>query len=365
MIIGIVTTYSQKHPAGLERFILEFLKALSKVDNFNEYIIYTKKGSGLNKKLIEEGVNNFLVVEMRGGMLWKDLGLFFAPKADIYLFNGLRIPLFFVPKNYLVLVYDFAYKYKNLTNKKEKIKRYVYDFLAKLAFKRAKHIISISQSTKHEIVKFFNINKEKIKVIYCGFNKISNLSAEKVNLEFNKYFLFIGTIKERKNILGLVKAFIILNKLKPKYYSLVIAGKHDKNSEYFKNILKLIKYNKLENQILFTGHINDEQLKYLYQNSIALVFPSLLEGFGLPILEAMDCGVPVITSNFSSLAEVADKAAILVDPYDNQDICDNMLKVDENQELRSRLIDAGYSRVNIFSWDKMAKEFIDLFYTIK
>ncbi len=361
MTIGIVTTYSFKRPAGLERFLLEFLKALYRVDKKNKYIIYTKKGSNLKNILQKEEIINFQVCEIGYGILWKDIGLFFAPKSNIYFFNGLRVPLFFAPKNYLTLVYDFAYKYKKIKNFKNKLKSVIFDFLSKIAFKRSKHIIAISNATKIDIKKFFNVSDNKIDVIYCGFNDFEKIKEKKLEINFNKYFLFVGTIKKRKNIHGIIKAFVKFNQKYSNDYGLVIAGKYDKNSEYVKEILKNLENNNLENKILFVNHANDEEIKYLYKNSEIFIFPSILEGFGLPILEAMSCGVPVITSNISSLKEVAGDAALLVNPYNIDKIYGAMVNMASDNNLKNNFIEKGFVRIKNFSWDKMAKEIIKLF----
>jgi len=161
----------------------------------------------------------------------------------------------------------------------------------------------------------------------------------------------VGTIQPRKNLERLIRAF---NKIyyHNKNYKLVIAGSKGWLSD---EIYGLPKKLGIETQVKFLGYVEDRKLPVLYSRAIALVFPSLFEGFGLPILEAQACGCPVITSNISSMPEVAGKGALFVDPYSVESIKDGMVKI-MNKDLRFKIKDSGFNNVKRFSWEKCAKE---------
>jgi len=357
MKIGIVTTFNADNPAGLERCTLDLIKSILSRDASNKYLIYTKKNSGL-KKSLESTSNNFQIIEIGWGKFWKDIGLFFAPRADKYVFNGPQVPLFFKPKQYFTIIYDFAYYYIGPNNFKERIKRVIINFAAKLALNRSNIIISISQATKDEAIKLFKVPTDKIAVMYLGYKNFAEMPDKEVKVADN-FFLFSGTIKARKNVLNIVKAFIVFKQNKiAENYKLYITGKCNHESLYIQEIIKVIKDNYFKNDIVFLGYASDYELAYLYKKARALVYPSLIEGFGFPILEAFSCNLPVITSNRSSLSEVAGEAAILVDPHDIQDLVQAMGVIASDDNLRKKLINKGKIRAREFSWEKAADEFI-------
>lgn len=354
MKIGFVTAYSSKHPAGLERCTLDLLKATLAQDSVNQYYVYTKKGSGLSEVL--SPYQNVRVVEVGFGKLWKDLGLFFAPRADVYVFNGPQVPLFFAPRRYAVIAYDFGYREFFASGIRSYVKRLFLDALARLAFRRSQHILAISQHTKDEIVRLFSVSEEKIHVMHLGFEDICALPKESVTGVPEKFFLFVGTLKERKNPLNVVKAFAAFCKTHPNY-ALVLAGKPSSETAYHGKMLSVIHQEQLEGKVLFLGRVSDGELAWLYSRAVALVYPSFIEGFGFPILEAASCGAPVITSNQSSLEEIVGDAGLLVDPASVDSITQAMRRVAEDALLRHNLIQNGKARLSQFSWAKTAQQF--------
>jgi glycosyltransferase involved in cell wall biosynthesis len=364
MKIAVVTGYNSKKPAGLERSLIETLRGFNKINKKKkgvEYIVYTSSKNDLGEVLKYEGINDIRVIKVSFGKYWKNIGLFFAPKADIYFFNGPLVPLLFSPKNYYVLVYDFAYKYFGSFSVRKKLKTIFIDFLSFLGFYRSKGIITISEATKENLVSLFNVKPEKITTIYLGLNKITSLNSQKIQNVPKSFFMFIGTLKERKNVLGVVDAFCEFKKNTNYPHKLIIVGKNNQNSVYVRKLNELINKEHLMDDIIFTNHITDREVLYLYENATALIFPSLLEGFGFPILEAFDCNTPVITSNLSSLGEIAGEGALLVDPLDKLQIANAMKNIIEDENLVSKLLENGRKRLKFFSWDKNAKEYTDLF----
>lgn len=357
MKIGFVTIYSAKHPAGLERCTLDLLKAIFLQDKQNQYFIYTKKGSGLSS--LFSNYQNVRVIEIGLGKFWKEIGLFFAPRADTYVFNGPQVPLLFVPKRYAVIVYDFGYHQFFAPGPRSYGKRLFLDNLARLAFRRSQKILAISQYTKDEIMRLFAVAEHKIAVMHLGFAQVCSLPPESIEGLPPKFFLFVGTLKERKNPLGVLMAFVKFCK-QHTGYSLLFVGKPSVEKDYLEKIFFVIAREGISDKVKFLGHINDNQLAYVYRRALALVFPSFVEGFGFPILEAASCGLPVITSNQSSLQEIAGDAAFLVDPYDTDSITQAMVYLATDAPLREKLIHSGRERAKEFSWDKTARQFIKL-----
>jgi len=250
---------------------------------------------------------------------------------------------------------------------------------------KADKIIAVSRSTKDDLVKIYGIKPEKIKVIYSGIRlesgihnasqgHVLNFSAQggpalgwesevlKVKKKYNlpeKYILYLGTLEPRKNIIGLIKAFEILNsrfKIPDSKFQLVIAGS---KGWLYEDIFKAVKNSPAKDNIIFTGFIDDKDKPALYSLADLFVYPSFYEGFGFPPLEAMTAGTPVITSNFSSLPEAVGDAAIMINPYNLDELAKAMEIVLSDEKLRNILIERGYERVKNFSWEKCAKETLE------
>ena len=228
----------------------------------------------------------------------------------------------------------------------------------------ADKIIADSYCTKSDIIKFYEIEDEKIEVIHLAPSLIFKNTAEwnpplgktipEIITKNRPYFLSVATLEPRKNLVRTIKAFELLREreksLKP---ALILVGKSGWKNEELLETFHKSKYN---DSIFFTGYLNNEDLISVYQHALAFIYPSLYEGFGLPVLEAMSSGVPVITSNNSSLAEIATDAALCCDPYSVEEIAVSMEKIAESQTLRQNLAALGIQRSNKFSWEKTAKE---------
>ncbi|MFC1757090.1 glycosyltransferase family 4 protein [Patescibacteria group bacterium] len=355
MKIGIILhPFDEKKPAGLGRYILELTKNLVESDSKNEFIIYLKNKP---KNPITFSGNNWHVEVLGFGKFWRELGLLFAPKSDIYIFNTPIMPFFLKPRKSIVIALDYAYKYFEPRDMKESFRNFVLFKMNKFALGRASKIVAISEFTKKETIKLFGIKKEKIEVIYPGFNNICSISETAINLP-KKFFLYVGVLKERKNLLNVVKGFNEFKKNKQTDHKLVIVGKKD--GWYYEKIIGFIKRENLENEIMFLGFISDSELSFVYKKSTVLVFPSLVEGFGFPVLEAMACGLPVITSREGSLAEVAGEASLLIDPRDYKEISKALQKIAPLTILSDKLKRAGISRSKQFSWQRNSSQLTEL-----
>jgi glycosyltransferase involved in cell wall biosynthesis len=225
------------------------------------------------------------------------------------------------------------------------------------AIERARLLVCISDCVRNEIQQRFNVSPERLVVVHHGvhsrFRRIEDarqLVSERLGIT-RPYLLFTGQMKLRKNIFRLIEAFALL-RARGLDLDLVLVGRRGDTTE---GMDELIDRCKVREHILELGHAADDLLPLLYSAAEAFVFPSLHEGFGLPVLEAMACGTPVLSSNLSALPEIAGDAALLVDPTRTEAIVDGMQQLLENSSLRAKLIESGYSRARQFSWEACAQ----------
>ena len=232
--------------------------------------------------------------------------------------------------------------------------------LTKDAIKNSEIILTVSENTKKDILHCFDVNPDKIQVTYQPIidnshlveNHIREINLKKYNLKNKKYILFVGTIEPKKNLGRLINAYSCLDTDMP----LVIVGKKGWLWEDDMSQLEALFGNGLNEKIKLLEYVSKKDLIYLYYSAFCLVFPSLYEGFGLPPLEAMSLGCPVITSNVSSLPEVCGDAAIYVDPYNSDDIRQAIEKLINNPEMQTQLVEAGKKRVEFFSMENYTKK---------
>lgn len=347
---------------GVSVYVLNLLKYFSNWANKNlQFIIYLK-----NKPLSDLPKENqfFKYQIVKGKFLWSQ---FFLPLKLVFNKN---IDVFFSPAHYsprflkiplVVTIHDLSYLY------------YPHDFLKKDLYKlknwtknsleRAKKIIAVSKTTKKDIINHYHIPEYKIEVIYNGYEKkISPLTSKdkektkKWGLIPRKYLLYVGTIQPRKNLSLLIESFSVFSKKFPDF-KLAIVGK---KGWLYNTIFNQVKNLNLEKKIIFTEYINDQTLAVFYKNAFCFVFPSLYEGFGLPVLESMSFNCPVISSFSSSLPEIGSDACLYFDPKNTNDLVEKLLLLKENYNLRKELIDKGKKRIKEFSWEKCAKETLEV-----
>ena len=177
----------------------------------------------------------------------------------------------------------------------------------------------------------------------------------------SEFLLFIGNVKPHKNVNGLVESYIMALKQNPDLPALVISGRYRQLITAIPNLRTLITNKEVESRIIFTGYLPTEDLPAIYSQALMFLFPSFYEGFGLPNLEAMACGTPVITSNCSSIPEVVENSAILIDPYNKEMIADAILNLAANIELQQTYRERGISRAQKFSWNKSAREHVAVY----
>jgi glycosyltransferase involved in cell wall biosynthesis len=277
-------------------------------------------------------------------------------KADLFLSPDGYLSLSTKVKQ-LVVIHDinFSHRPKDLPWLASK---YCNHYFPKFA-KRATRIATVSNYSKEDISLTYQIGPDKIDVVYNGVNEsflpTSEEEKEAARLKYaggKPYFLFIGSLHPRKNISGLLRAFEVFRSSTNSEIKLVIAG-----GEMFKtaDITKTFEAMSFKNEVIFTGRLAVEDLHQVLGAALALVFVPYFEGFGIPVIEAMSAGVPVICSNTSSLPEVGGDAVLYVDPHNREQIKDAMTQISEDEFLRTKLIEKGWEQQQKFSWDKSAK----------
>lgn len=349
---------------GTEIFAKNIISNLLKLKkNDEEFFILSAKDSPelLNfpqAKIIKiKGLKNKYIKT-----LYQQFNIYFLLKKYKidFLFSPSPVAPFFY-KNKVVVIHDCAYdRFREFENIFSKIYFRAMFYGAKYFSRK---IVTSSNFSKKELIKFYKINPKKIEVIYGGVPELPEVEEnfiEKTLYKFNidkPYFLYIGNWRPRKNLLGLIKVFKLFLEKNKVDFLLVIGGR--KNIRFL-DLEKEIRENKLEGKVILTDGLSGKEVTALYKGSVALTFPSYYEGFGLPILEAQSLGVPVLTSNTSSLPEVAGDSAVYVNPYDVKDIAKGMEKIAFDKNLREDLIKKGFENIKRFSWEKSAKQLLEV-----
>jgi len=236
--------------------------------------------------------------------------------------------------------------------------RFYYNVLFPKLARKAVRLATVSEFSKYDIVKQYGIDASKIDVVYNGANEnlspISEEKKDKVRMEItqgNPYFVFVGATPPRKNMINLFKAFDLFKKQHNNNYKLVLVGAKKWWSDSIRETYEQMHF---RDEVLFTGRVSTNSLNEIVAASEAMTYVSLFEGFGIPLLEAMWCETAIITSNCTSMPEVAKDAAIYVDPFSPQSIADGMQTIASNPELRQHLIENGRIRRHDFSWEASA-----------
>jgi glycosyltransferase involved in cell wall biosynthesis len=239
------------------------------------------------------------------------------------------------------------------------IKQKVYIWVSKVVARRSKVVIAPSEFVKDDIAKFARINSRKIIVTYESADKINDKPEPVTKLEGAQFIMYVGRPMPHKNLYRLVTAFVELKKSQPKL-KLVLVGKKD---ALFDQLESWVIEQGIKN-VVFTDFVSEGELRWLYENCQAYVFPSLSEGFGLPPLEAMCHGAPVVSSNATCLPEISGQAAHYFDPNSIEDIASKINDVLTNRNLREELIRKGYLQVKKYSWQRMAEQTLDVYKSV-
>ena len=365
MKIGIsLLDFQPRNSGGIESYVRDLIEGLQKMKSKDDFVIIM---NWHNRGEIEVKSNNFGIVYadrrrfhkkilhkvgMKGNSgrdqilnTVSELGL------DVILYPLQHIPLGLekYQGKFVVSIMDIQHEYlKDFFGKDEYHTR---NTQYREACKKAIKIISISNFTKNTLVEKYHIEPDKIHTIYLNYNP-KRVTKKAAKNEHGKYFFYPAATWPHKNHLNLITAFEGLNTKYPDY-KLVLAGIKKQNEEEVK---KEINHLGLDDVVIRLGYVDDVKLAELFTNAFAVVFPSLFEGFGIPVLEAMSVGVPTTIANTTSLPEVGGNASLYFDPSNVKDIESKMLKLIEDSKLREKLVNLGHKQVKKFSIEKMTKE---------
>jgi glycosyltransferase involved in cell wall biosynthesis len=380
--IGIDIRAIGQQRTGDEYYTLNLVQNLLKIDKENQYFLFTdtRKTKKIEKKILGDLKNkNFKIVSVtpRFKLTWTLFLLpLYAKKMNLDVLHVQYIaPIFLSKKIKLVAtIADVSFKkYPKLINK---IDLFFLNSLIPLSLKRANEIIAVSNFTKEEIVKYFKISKKKIKVVYNGGvgkeffeEKTKNKKAlDKIGIT-QPYLFYAGTHQPRKDIPTLMKAFFNLKLKNDKFkdLKLVIGGKL-KAHNYDSRIDELIVENKNNplkkdflKDLIFTGYLESNDLVKLYREAEVFVFPSLYEGFGLPLVEAMASGTPVVCSNIDCFKEIGGQAVEFYEKANPSDLTNKLTEIINNSIKKEQMTKKGERQAQKYSWEKTANETLNIF----
>jgi glycosyltransferase involved in cell wall biosynthesis len=351
---------------GTRVYILNLLKYFGKLDSSDKFLIYHK--NDFNPELIPPNFPNYIVKKIKFPFLWTQIRFaweIWKDQPDVLWMPMHNIPLLRRrDMKVAVTIHDLAYKYfPEYFPKKDLLEL---NFLGGLAKRQADKIIAVSKSTKKDILKFYpDIPEGKIRVIYHGFD--SALFSQEKNIvkeeEIKKrlkisteYILYSGAIQPRKNLEILIEAFEIFKQKTNSPVKLVLAGGR---AWLWENIEKRAKISSFKADIIMPGKLKFGDLGDLMKGAGVYVFPSLYEGFGITLLEALAAGVPVIAANNSSLPEVGGNATAYFDAANSKELAKKIEQVLVDVDLRNQMIKRGLEQIKNFSWEKCARETLD------
>ena len=358
---------------GIGRYVYELVEQLKKIDKKNKYVLffnepeYSKfKDDAPNFKKVLVNAKHYTLNEQINF-----LKLLNKEKLDLMHFTHFNAPVLYKAPS-IVTIHDLTlsfYPGKKMTSIHHRL---AYHLTLSSAVNKAKKVIAVSENTKQDLIRLLNTDPEKISVIYEGVNddfkpirQESQLAEVKEKYKLDKpYLLYTGVWRSHKNLPNLIKAFHILKSEYEFDGYLVITGRRD--PVYEEEVVGETQTLQLENDVIFTGSVPDEDLIKLYCAASVYVFPSLYEGFGLPPLEAMQCGIPVCASDTSCTPEICgEENALFFNPHSPESIADKIYQVLSSQTLRNKLIQNGFERVNTFSWEKMAQETLKIYNSLE
>ena len=362
VIINSISLLSQK--TGIGRYTYEISKSLEKEKKFslNYYYAYYSKNlidisDNSNLKSLKSilAKNSFIKKVVRKLLLLSSQ--FFSKTYDLY-WEPNFIPVDGIKADKIITsVHDFSFILYKDFHPKERIEYFENNFFKNIY--RSDMIICFSEFTRQEILERLDFKEEQVKVIYHGidhnfFNVRDDL---KICFELPQKFIFsVGSIEPRKNLLGLLEAYNRLSSNIKSKYHLVLAGFKGWNND---EIMAIIEQNK--EYIHYLGYVSDDELVKVYNLAMLFVYPSFYEGFGLPVLEAMACGTPVICSNTSSIPEVGGEAVVYCDPNNVNDIAEKIQIVLNDKKLQQEMIGKGLKRAKQFTWEKATQEHMKVF----
>jgi len=356
---------------GTETYALSLLQALSRIDQRNEYLVFLNKES---VALELPAQPNFKTVvcpisaKIRmARYLWEQFVFpFQARKHHLDLLHSLGyVQPLHLPCSSIVTIPDL--NFHNLAPYFSPVKRAVLRFFVTHSARKADHILTISQASKKQLVEVVGVQERKVTVTYCASKErrldvppFAELS-QRYNIQ-KPYILGLSSFSPHKNMLALIKAFSLIRERGFMEEQLVLAGQPPTDKACLD---AFIKEKELQNHVVLTGYVPDEVLPSLYAHAELFVFPSLYEGFGIPVLEAFTYGTPVALSNAASLPEIAGDAASYFDPQNTEEIAETIIRMLQDKTLRETLVMKGRERARLFTWEKSARKTLETYERVK
>jgi glycosyltransferase involved in cell wall biosynthesis len=359
---------------GVGRYIRNLVWNLQELDKTNQYVLFVSKGLkaedlGLKNeewKVVETNIKWHTVEEQLQfpKILEKE-------NLDLVHFPYFSIPIYY-NRPFVLTIHDLIInhyptgKSSTLPSPIYYLKLMGYKYVISQAAHKAKHIITVSHATKEEITDHLHVSEDKISVTYEGVEDSLKLQEPsggslgqntKLPLKYQKYLLYVGNAYPHKNLDRLIDAFKIISKEFPDV-ELVLVGKED---YFYHRLQEKVKSLELEKQVIFTGFVSERELRQYYTKAIATIVPSLMEGFGLPGLEAMQEGCLVLASDIPSFREIYQKAAVYFDPLAVDSLHATIREVLAEQKMFHSSIEEGRKRVTFFSWEKMAEQTLKIY----
>jgi glycosyltransferase involved in cell wall biosynthesis len=361
--IGLDLTHCYQRKGGIQSYAIQLTRALCEIDRENHYILFFRAEKQEELAHLNAEIH---VSPIKNQVLCEQTWLFCAAiqaRLDVFHFTGFAGPLIYMSKS-VSTVCDMNQFFYPETMKRSQY--FYWRWLFPIALRRRTAIITISEHSRDDINRVLNINKNNIRTIPLAAKPIfveprTNRQLMQVAYKYKlpaHFFLVVGTLEPRKNHLSLFEAYAFLRNQGKCLPPIVCVGR---KGWLYNSVLSRLTELQLKDHILFIGMVSDEDLSIIYRLALALLYPSVYEGFGLPILEAMASGCPVLTSNVSSMPEVAGDAAHYVDPFNIHSIADGLQAI-LDASYRAKLVNRGQSRLYNFSWQRTAKETIAVYY---
>ena len=366
MRIGINGRFLAAKRTGVQRAAYNLIRALVDMDQKNHYILFTTEDQVSNpdwqKPHVTVVPSRIREGESLRNHFWEQFTLpRLARKHAIDILHSPAnlAPLFYRGKS-VVHIHDlcflvnpqwFSFSFRTL-----------YNFVIPRLARRAAKVITNSNNSRNDLLQFCNLSADRVSQVYWAVDDLFLQTSDTTpsDRKMDDYILYVGSLEPRKNISTLLEAYEILRKQNPSIKSkLVLIGGE---SPLFAEVQLKVKH--FKEDVLFQGFVNDHTLQDFYRHARLFVYPSLYEGFGLPPLEAMASGVPVVTTLTSSIPEVVGDAALMVSPYDAQELASTMDLILGDADLRQRLVQAGREQVRKFNWQRVARNTLAIYYEV-
>lgn len=351
---------------GIGTYTREILRNILDIDESNNYYLFW---SGRDYEMLKKYNNIKISISSRKHhRFWEQYyipDILKSRNIDIYHMpqNGIGIP---PVKNslYVATIHDLIPYIMPETAGRG----YLTKFISQMPFiiSSVDMIITVSKWSKNDIMRIFGVPEDKIAVTHLAADSIFKpIDKEKASVFIKEKYglgddiiLYLGGFSPRKNVKSILVAFSMIYKNLSKKYKIVIIGSAKDDHQFLGKLAQTLN---IGDRVFFTGYVPYEDLPYFYNACDVFVYPSLYEGFGLPVLEAMNCGTPTITSNVSSIPEVAGDGALLINPFDTEELSDAMAEVLEDDTLKVDLIEKGFERASMFSWKRTAEETLKVY----